>query len=147
MKMPPEITLTDAPSADMRKAILDPLLRFNQAQAGVIEDYRALAILISDPETHEILGGLWGGTIFSQLHIDLLFVPEPLRRAGLGRRLMTLAETEAIRRGCRVVWLDTYSFQARGFYERLGYVVFGTIEDCPPGHSRFWLKKTFQPPR
>jgi hypothetical protein len=39
------------------------------------------------------------------------------------------------------VWLDTFSFQAREFHERLGYTVFGTITDCPPGHSRFFLKK------
>jgi hypothetical protein len=43
------------------------------------------------------------------------------------------------------VWLDTYSFQARGFYERLGYTVFGTINDYPPGHSRFFLTKTLSP--
>jgi hypothetical protein len=54
---------------------------------------------------------------------------------------MSQAEREAIRRGCRGAWLDTFSFQARGFYERLGYTVFGTIAGCPPGHSRFFLKK------
>jgi ribosomal protein S18 acetylase RimI-like enzyme len=81
--------------------------------------------------------------MFSHLHVDLLFLPESLRRIGIGRQLMSDAEGEAIRRGCRGAWLDTYSFQARGFYERLGYTVFGTIEDYPPGYSRFFLKKTF----
>lgn len=55
---------------------------------------------------------------------------------------MRLAEEEAVRRGCLGAWLDTFSFQARGFYERLGYSVFGVIEGYPPGHSRFFLKKT-----
>jgi hypothetical protein len=54
---------------------------------------------------------------------------------------MTLAEAEAVQRGCRAVALDTFSFQARGFYERLGYSVFGVLNDCPPGHSRFYLTK------
>ena len=58
-------------------------------------------------------------------------------------QLMNDAEREAIRRGCRGAWLDTYSFQARGFYERLGYTIFGTIDNYPPGHSRIFLKKTF----
>jgi len=49
----------------------------------------------------------------------------------------------AMRRGCSGAWLDAFSFQARGFYEKLGYAVFGSIEDYPPGHSRFFLKKTF----
>jgi ribosomal protein S18 acetylase RimI-like enzyme len=56
---------------------------------------------------------------------------------------MNEAEAEAIHRGCRGAWLDTFSFQARGFYERLGYSIFGTIENFPPGHRRFFLKKDF----
>jgi hypothetical protein len=55
------------------------------------------------------------------------------------------AENEAKRRGCLGAWLDTFSFQAREFDERVGYTVFGTITDCPPGHSRFFLKKALDP--
>jgi GNAT superfamily N-acetyltransferase len=71
----------------------------------------------------------------------LVYLPEDLRGAGLGRQLMEQAEQEAIHRGCHIIWLDTFTFQARGFYERLGYTVFGTLEDYPPGHSRFFLRK------
>ena len=46
--------------------------------------------------------------------------------------MMAQAETEAITRGCRSMWLDTYAFQARGFYERLGFSVFGQIDGPPP---------------
>lgn len=144
--MTPTITLTDASDARARSAILAPLMAFNLAGAGRPEDYRRLAILVSDPASGEILGGLWGETMYSHLHIDLLFIPEPLRRTGLGRRLIGDAEAEALLRGCRGAWLDTFSFQARGFYERLGYTVFGTIEEYPPGHSRFFLKKDLRTP-
>jgi GNAT superfamily N-acetyltransferase len=78
--------------------------------------------------------------------VELLFVPKEYRGAGLGTELMRLAEEEARRRGCRGAWLDTFSFQARGFYERLGYSVFGTIGDHPPGHSRFFMKKALADP-
>jgi ribosomal protein S18 acetylase RimI-like enzyme len=81
--------------------------------------------------------------MYGFLHIDLLFVPEAMRGSGTGRTLMSQAEDEAIRRECRGVWLDTFSFQARGFYEKLGYTVFGEIENHPPGHSRFFLRKIF----
>jgi GNAT superfamily N-acetyltransferase len=140
--MTPKVTMTDAPDAHVRRAIVEPLVRFNASQVGRPGDYRPLAIQVAHPETGEVLGGLWGETLYAHLHVDLLFVPEALRRTGIGRRLMIDAEEEAIRRGCRGAWLDTFSFQARGFYERLGYAVFGTIENYPPGHSRFFLKKT-----
>jgi GNAT superfamily N-acetyltransferase len=138
-----KITLTDQPDAPAAKALSQLLLQFNNERSGWPFDYRPLAVLITDRETNEVLGGLWGGTSYGFLHIDLLFVPESTRGNGTGRRLMSQAEEEAIRRGCRGVWLDTFSFQARGFYEKLGYTVFGELDDNPPGHSRFFLKKIF----
>jgi GNAT superfamily N-acetyltransferase len=144
--MDPTITLTDTPDATARSVLLRGLMRFNASQVGHPEDYRLLAVLLSEPATGEIIGGLWGNTMFGRLHIDILFVPETSRRAGIGRRVMGDAEAEAIRRGCTGAWLDTFSFQARGFYEKLGYTVFGTLDNQPPGHSRFFLKKTFATP-
>jgi ribosomal protein S18 acetylase RimI-like enzyme len=47
----------------------------------------------------------------------------------------------AAARGCIGVWLDTYAFQARGFYEKLGYEVFGTLADHPRGGGRFFMRK------
>lgn len=140
--MTPDIHLTDAPDPAAREAILNGLLSFNVARAGS-HDARPLAVLIGDPATGDVIGGLWGRTAFAWLFVELLFVPEALRGAGLGVSLVRRAETEAVRRGCRGAWLDTFSFQARGFYERLGYTVFGTLEDYPPGHRRFFMLKTF----
>jgi GNAT superfamily N-acetyltransferase len=140
--MPPKITLTDSPDRDALKAITQLITRFNEVASGRPNDFRPLAIFLSDPDTEETLGGLWGWTSFSFLHVDVLFIPESLRGTGLGRSLMQRAEAEAIQRGCRGAWLDTFSFQARGFYERLGYELLGSIDDYPPGHSRYFLKKT-----
>jgi GNAT superfamily N-acetyltransferase len=103
-------------------------------------DARPLAVLLQDPAGADI-GGLWGRTARGWLHMDTPFVPDALRGAGLGSRLVRMAEAEAERRGNRGAWLDTFSFQARGFYERLGYSVFGTLEDYPPGHRRHYLCK------
>ena len=87
--MIPKLTLTDNPTSAMRSAIVGPLVLFNESQAGP-ENYRPLAILVSDASTDNIVGGLWGSTANSFLHIDLLFVPEELRGAGLGRSLIDL---------------------------------------------------------
>jgi ribosomal protein S18 acetylase RimI-like enzyme len=64
------------------------------------------------------------------------------RGGGWGRALLERAEEEAIARGLQGVWLDTFSFQAPGFYQKLGYEVFGTLADYPPGHTRYFLRKT-----
>ncbi|MGC2619782.1 MAG: GNAT family N-acetyltransferase, partial [Acidobacteriaceae bacterium] len=102
----------------------------------------ALVISVSDHDSGEVIGGLWGSTSYGYLHIDMLIVPESLRGTGLGSRMMQQAEDEALRRGCHGSYLETFDFQARGFYERLGYKVFGQLEDTPPGHTRYFLKKS-----
>ena len=142
--MSPKITLTDTPDYGVLRKISELITEFNEAGAGRPNDHRPLVIVLSHPDTGETLGGLWGATSFSFLHIDLLYIPDGLRGAGLGSRLVRQAEEEAIQRGCHGAWLDTFSFQARGFYECLGYVVCGRIEDNPPGHQRFFMNKALK---
>jgi GNAT superfamily N-acetyltransferase len=68
-------------------------------------------------------------------------LPDALRHQRIGSELMARAEAEARARGCIGVYIDTFSFQARPFYEKHGYTVFAEITDYPPGHSRFFLSK------
>jgi GNAT superfamily N-acetyltransferase len=141
--MNPTITLTEKPDPAQVRALHALLLAFNNAASGYEYDGRALVIAVSHPESGEVLGGLYGSTGYGLLHIDMLFIPESLRGSGLGSRLMRQAEDEAARRGCCGSYLETFDFQARGFYEHIGYKVFGQIEDTPPGHTRFFLRKSF----
>jgi GNAT superfamily N-acetyltransferase len=104
-----------------------------------------LAVLITDRGSGETVGGLWGRTSWKWLCVELLFIPETHRGSGIGSSLMRQAEEEAIRRGCIGAWLDTFSYQAPRFYERLGYTLFGTIEEYPPGHDRFFFRKRLMP--
>ena len=92
-----------------------------------------------------MVGGLWGSTAYGWLYVQLLAVPDELRGLGFGRRLMAEAEEEALRRGCCSAWLDTFEFQARGFYERLGYTCFATLPEYPKGYSRYFLQKQLTP--
>ena len=140
--MMPIIAMSDLAETVVRDAIGSRLGRFNTQGAGEPDVSRPLVLTLSDPDTAEILGGLWGATGWGYLHVDMLFVPENLRRSGIGRELISEAEQEAYRRGCRSAWLDTFSFQARGFYERHGYVVFGSLDGYPANHRRFFLTKT-----
>ena len=84
-----------------------------------------------------VIGGIWGGW----LHIGYLWVDEAMRGHDWGTRLMDHAETYARELRCHSVMLDTHSFQARPFYEARGYEVFGTLDDYPEGHKKFFLRK------
>ncbi len=121
-------------------AMLDFLRAYNHARVGP-EGVRKLGLLLRASADAPIEGGVIGWSWYGWMHIGLVYLPERLRGAGLGTRLLKRAEAVARERGCHGIWLDTFSFQARGFYEKLGYTVFGEIEDYPPGHHRAFLKK------
>ena len=135
------VELSEQADEAVRKAIVGPLVAYNQARAGPV-DARPLVVIVKDA-AGETVGGLWGRTAYGWLFVELLAVPESLRGQGVGRELMQHAEREAIRRGCHGAWLDTFEFQARGFYEKLGYACFGELADYPVGYSRYFMKKRF----
>ena len=89
-----------------------------------------------------IVGGVYGATMWGWLSVEGLWVAEELRGKGLGRRLMMAAEAVAVERGFHGSWLGTFDFQAREFYERLGYTVLGALGDFPKGHTHFTLWKS-----
>src|SRR5882672_6655616 len=105
-------TLRVADTADeaIRARILGPLITYND-QKTHIDDYRLLVVVMSDAAGTPI-GGLWGWTAYEWLFTELLFVPESLRGRGVGRELLSRAESEALARGCHSAWLDTFEFQA-----------------------------------
>jgi ribosomal protein S18 acetylase RimI-like enzyme len=92
-------------------------------------------------ERGEVMGGLLGSVWGGWLHITYLWIDEAVRGKRWATKLMDQAEAYARERGCHSATLDTHSFQARPFYERRGYEVFGTLEDYPKGHKKFFLKK------
>lgn len=129
----------EMPTDKDREAILAPLRAYNIAQAGDLR-FKPVAILLTD-ESGNRVGGLWGECAYDWMFVEYLAVPEHYRRANYGSQLMARAEAIARAHGCVGIWLDTFSFQARGFYEKLGFELFGAIEDFPVGHQRFFLRK------
>jgi len=134
-----DLIVTDTPAPADREAILDGLNAFNREETGGA-DAQPLAVLIQG-ERGVTTGGLLGRTWLDWLYIELLYVPDGLRGTGVGRDVMLRAEAEARARGCIGIWLNTFSFQARGFYEKLGFTLIGQIDDYPVGHQRFFLQK------
>lgn len=75
------------------------------------------------------------------LYIDVIWVKEEYRKAGYGTVLLNEIEKIAKEKGCNLIHLDTFDFQAKDFYIRHGYEVFGVLDDCPKEHKRYYMKK------
>lgn len=102
-----------------------------------------LAVFARDAEG-ALVGGISGTVNWSWLHIALFWIASSDRHGGLGSRLLRALEAAAIERGCAQAHLDTFSYQARPFYERHGYALFATLEDYPPGQARYFLRKNLR---
>ena len=120
-------------------ALADGLEAFNEGRWPGHLPWQELAVFVRDADG-AVVGGLAGHTYAGWLFVQYFWLAEALRGAGLGRGLLAQAERIAVRRGCHSAYLDTFSFQARGFYEKLGYEVFGAL-DYPPGRQRHFLRK------
>ncbi|CAI8758368.1 GNAT family N-acetyltransferase [Pseudomonas sp. IT-P294] len=127
------------PTDEEEQAILLPLRAYNASKAGVSRQ-EPIALLVRD-DNGEILGGLYARVFYQWMFIELLSVPEQARGQGLGSKLMRMAEEVAREKECVGVWLDTFDFQAPGFYQKLGYSELGQIVDYPPGHKRLFFQK------
>ena len=130
----------DAVDAD-RTAILGALAAFN-TDHGYPADMLPVAVLLKDSQGQTI-GGLWGKTLYDWMFVEFLVVPEAMRGHDFGTSLMREAEAVAMARGCVGAWLTTFNFQAQGFYERLGYEVFGELERSPGDCVRIFMRKMF----
>jgi GNAT superfamily N-acetyltransferase len=106
-------------------------------------DLRLLAVLLRDAN-HRVVGGALGWTKRGWLELNVVWVREDLRGQGYGTRLVRAAEQEAIARGCRAVYLSTLSFEAPGFYPKLGYEEIGRLEGYQDTRHHF-QKRLEQP--
>jgi len=144
-KPKPRFVVTAAPSKSARKTIRDGLIAYNREQAGRPPPWKALAVLLKDGRGR-VIGGALGHSFWGWAYIELLWLPAEQRGKGHGSKLMKLAEAEARKRGCVGMVLNTASFQAPGFYPKLGFTVYAQIDDFPPGHKNFYLMKRLDPP-
>lgn len=133
-----EIVFEQTPGASAQ-IVRERLDMFNIGATGVSTYYPVNYFLKN--RRGETLGGVMGSAWGGWLHIAWLWVDESVRGQDWGTQLMDLAEAYGRERGCHSVTLDTHSFQARPFYERRGYEVFGTLDDYPKGHKKFFLRK------
>lgn len=138
-----KMIMTAAPHPDDVSEIRNKLRAYN-AQHVDLELIKEIALFIKNDEGNRVAGLLaitWG----NWMHIHSLWVDETLRRTGYGSRMLQAAEQEALIRGCQRVCVDTFSFQAREFYEKQGYRLQMTLEQIPLHHRQHYLVKYLEP--
>ena len=125
-------------SAEQEKAVVGGLLAFNENQIGPSNEEPVKFVAF---DVEGVVGGVIGHTRWNWLYVAKLWVDERARGQGVGTKLLTAAEDLARKRGCVGASLDTFEYQARPFYEKLGYELFGTLDGYPPGSRQFYLRK------
>lgn len=133
------LEVTVDPASEELRALEEGLSE--HARAFVAEPgFQPLAVLAHDGDGR-LVGGALARVNWNWLHVARIWVAEELRGSGIGALLLAAIEDEGRARGCTRAHLDTFSYQARPFYERHGWRVFATLDDYPAGHQRFFLRK------
>ena len=133
------ISIEANPSAEDLEFLQDQIDRYNIRVTG-FDDFQRLAVFVRDEQgqiTAGISGYSWGG----MCEIEYVWIQESQRRQGIGTQLLQAAEEEAARRGCHVIILDSYTFQAPGFYQKMGYTTVGIYDGCPIPYRRHYFEK------
>ena len=126
--------------------IIDRLVEYNLSQVPAEQEvlFDTLDKKITDDNGKSIAGCVARMYCWNVVYIDTLWVNENYRGKCLGSKLLVEIEKTAKDKGCYLIHLDTFDFQAKEFYEMQGYEVFGVLDDCPKGHFRYYLKKKLQ---
>jgi GNAT superfamily N-acetyltransferase len=124
------------------KMIVNGIIDYNNSKVPYTQDvpfqYPKYKILIDGEFAGGILGKLY---CWDCLYIDILFVVEKYRNMGVGKALLDNIENYGKKNGAYLIHLDTFDFQAKDFYLKNGYSVFGELTNCPKSHSRYFMKK------
>jgi ribosomal protein S18 acetylase RimI-like enzyme len=131
---------TNAAEADVA-VVREGLLAFNVAVIGPAHQARVAVFLRDGDADDAVVGGLLGVIRWRWLYIEKLWIAPDFRGNGNGSKLMHAAESHARSRDCIGIQVDTFEHQARAFYEKLGYELFGTLEGYPPGSRQYFLVK------
>ncbi|MCP4719849.1 MAG: GNAT family N-acetyltransferase [Desulfobacteraceae bacterium] len=138
-----DIEITTTPIKKDLDAIRNGIHSYNKQYIGEVATKKdfAFSVLAKDKKK-TLVGGINTVAFWGWLHIERLWIEEKSRGTGLGKQLLLKAEEFAIKKGVFKSRLETTGFQAKGFYLKQGYKVYGVLEDFPKGFSLYYLKKT-----
>ncbi|KOR24761.1 GNAT family N-acetyltransferase [Clostridium sp. L74] len=130
-------------SSEESDLIVDRLVEYNLSKVPVKQEDTFLWInrVVEDTKGEIIAGILSKIYCWNCLYIDALWVKEEYRKDGLGTKLLKEVEKIAKDKNCKLIHLDTFDFQAKDFYIKHGYEIFGILDQCPENHKRYFMKK------
>ena len=137
------IEITTNPKEQDVKTISQGIINFNYAKIPDLEPIEKevkFFVFVRD-KTEAVIGGIRATCFWNTLHIELLWLSETCRGQGIGKRIIGSAENFARKNGCEKVFVETTSWQAKPFYEKLGYRHMATLNDRPKGHASHYLTK------
>jgi ribosomal protein S18 acetylase RimI-like enzyme len=137
-----DIKVTDIIDQKSYDKIVEILVEYNLSKTKEFNNEINKPIeIIARNEKKEIIGGLYSRSIWGTLEIKTFAIKAENRNSGIGKKLLLEAEKEAKKRNCRFISLDTFSFQAPTFYEKLGFEKLGTESDFPKGFEKYYYRK------
>ncbi len=139
MKSDLHLIVQSSPSEAEIRFIHDRLVEYN-SESGYMSDPRQILFSLRDG-TGEVVGGAACIMFWDWVYVSLLWIEAKHRKHGWGTRIMEKVEAYAVENKCIGVFLDTVDFQAPEFYKKLGYEIFGTLEDMPRGQTRYYYRK------
>lgn len=125
------------------ESIVDKIVEYNLSKVPIIQESSFIWINRVIADTYgDIIAGINSKMYcWNCLYIDVLWVKEEYRKEGLGSKILNEIEKVAKDKGCYLIHLDTFDFQAKDFYLKHGYDIFGILDECPQRHKRYFMKK------
>ncbi|ACQ52887.1 GNAT family N-acetyltransferase [Clostridium botulinum] len=135
--------IRESSSEEEADLIVDRIVEYNLSKVPGKQEVPLLCInrVIEDTNGEIIAGILSKMYCWNCIYIDVLWIKEQYRKDGLGTKLLKEVEKIAKEKDCHLIHLDTFDFQAKDFYIKHGYEIFGILDQCPENHKRYFMKK------
>ncbi len=133
------VELEDDPAGETHRGLIEGMRRHTDR---VLPDMNQQTVTVSvRDEAGTLLGGAVGRIVEDSMYVDVVWNDDAVRGIGIGRQMMVMLEDEARKRGASEIWLYTMSFQAKPFYEKLGYTQFAELPWRGGTMARHFMRK------
>ena len=136
------VVMSGEPDPNDKQIMVDGMLAYH-ASKGHVRKTDQYSIVVKD-EDNKTIGCVIVSFLWSGMEIESLWVEESHRNQGLGTRLMSAVEAEGKKRGSTVAYTNTFTWQAPEFYKKIGYTLFGQLENFPQGNTLYYFSKRLQ---